>query len=96
MKEHGYIRLVRAVAAAVHDTLRGLINFPAAYYPLIGEVGGINVMGASQDEIATYYALHPAKPQASYHQQHVYDEQYVCSMYTEGFRDRQCSAPIIE
>jgi hypothetical protein len=63
VKERGYLRIARAVIAAVHDMLRSSINMPAAYYPLIGEPGMTNFMGLTQDEQEAYYAKHPPKKQ---------------------------------
>lgn len=63
IKERGYLRVARAVVAALHDTLRSLFNYPPAYYALIGPPGGVNFMGASPEEIAAYYAKHPPQKQ---------------------------------
>eukprot|EP00879_Flechtneria_rotunda_P024322 GHRR01025778.1.p1 GENE.GHRR01025778.1~~GHRR01025778.1.p1 ORF type:complete len:296 (+),score=103.70 GHRR01025778.1:683-1570(+) len=65
-KERGLGKIIRAVIAALHDSIRSLFHYPAAYYPLVGEPGGWNFMGLGEQDMADYYAKHPAKYQGGW------------------------------
>jgi hypothetical protein len=59
VKTRGYLRIFRAFAAGVHDTLRSLFHYPAAYFPLATKDGTTAFMQLDEEEWVAYKAKHP-------------------------------------
>ena len=70
VKTRGYLRIFRAFAAGVHDTLRSLFHYPAAYFPLATKDGKTAFMQLDAKEWEAYTAKHPAVKQVRDHCKH--------------------------
>jgi hypothetical protein len=58
---HTYTDMV--VASGIHDKVRSLVAYPAAYIPLTGRPGSLSFMGLPEDEESAYYSKHPPQKQ---------------------------------